>query len=382
MTQARLSPEASYLLEVTQDGCGPLPAFQSDETNDPTSAQLIKLAHQHQVGPLIHWVLLRRKKQNPQEHKSGLPIQAADEFRLAYAYHLMRNEHLVHFLEELSQALQSKGIQSIIFKGPWLAFSAYPDPGARPMDDIDLGIQEKDYLVAVEILKELGYSPDVTLPADSSQAIRRAHYGTQIRFAARGRRPIELHFRMINMGPPSAKEDWLWDNRVDMKIGATIIQVPGPEAMLLHLCLHANQHSYSVLRLLFDIKFALTAITNNLDIHRFINLVNLHRCKTAVYHSLLLARDMTGAKVPNKIFNELRPWPLRRRIFCRVWDIPRVRCLVAKRRSNSLESPLLYFFEMGSFWGKARYLSGIIKESGGPLSFARTAIGASFGKRK
>jgi len=41
-----------------------------------------------------------------------------------------------------------------------MAFCAYPDPGARPIGDIDLGIRERDYPGALGALREIGYEPD------------------------------------------------------------------------------------------------------------------------------------------------------------------------------------------------------------------------------
>lgn len=357
--------EAAWLIALARSDESPPPG--------PASVDLerwLELARLHQMAPLAHWCCSAAGEPSP--WRTALH-EVFESLRVEYLHHMMRNESLRTDLADLFTALEEKGIEAVVFKGPWLAFEAYPDPGTRPVDDIDLGVRERDYTGTAEVLTQLGYRTQGALPSSPSEALERAHYRSQLRFAARGRRMVELHFRMINIGPPSAAEPWLWERARTISIGPAMIRTPGAEAMLLHLCLHANQHGFSVLRLLHDVRFALERIGRGLDLDAFLALVNDLRCSPAIYHSLRLSSELCGAPVPTDLARVLRPGFLRRRIFSAVWCLPHARRLEASRRRMETESPLLYLLEMGRLSDKARYVGGMMREAGGPLAFLRAA---------
>lgn len=365
-----MKSEAALLLDLACNHGQPVFKREGSEIDDPV---LVQMAETHQVSALIHWNSTPKSKQQGSPGSPELSEAVRSAFKMAYLHHLMRNHCLFQTLERLADQLESRSIDYVVFKGPWLAREAYPDQGTRPIDDIDLGIQEQDYQGAVEALVTLGYRAEGPLPPNSDQAIRRAHYGQQIRFTADGQRMVELHFRMINIGPPSAREAWLWDNREFLCIGTSRVPIPDPCSMLVHLCLHANQHGYAVLRILLDIRFTLQLLGESLDTDRFLRITRTLRCRSAVFHSLSLAAELTGAAVPSALLEALRPGPLRRGVYRRCWDWEHVRALEAPQRSNRIESPRMYLLEMGSFRDKVRYLAGLSGQAGGPTKLLKSA---------
>ena len=153
--------EAAALLELVRGGPTPLP-----RNGSPDPQRLFELAQQHQVTPLA---FLRWKQRGSAEGRD-IPAEVRPSFRMAYLHHSLRNEVLAKQLVELRGALAERGIDALVFKGPWLAFHAYPDPGARPVDDIDLGIHERDFEGALEVLSSLGYQLGKSLPATPEEA--------------------------------------------------------------------------------------------------------------------------------------------------------------------------------------------------------------------
>ena len=365
--------EAAALLRLV----GAAESAPSPSYGSPDPQRLLELAHEHQVTPLAYQ---RWKSLGAAERRPDIPTEVRASFRMSYLHHGLRNEVLAKHLVELGNELAERGIESLVFKGPWLAFHAYPDPGTREVDDIDLGIHERDYKGTLEVLASLGYRLGEDLPSTPEEALRRAHYGRQLRFTGWGRRPLEVHFRMVNLGPPTGEERWLWERTRTLQLADGAIRVPGAEAMLLHLLMHANQHGFAVLRLLFDVRFALERAREELDVAAFLGLVREHRLEDSAYHGLLLARELAGASVPQVLLDSLRPNPLRRARFSWLWRVSAVRRLEAPRRRNDLESPRLYLLEMGRLSDKARYLRAVVREAGGLRAFLRSSRAVADGR--
>jgi len=356
-----MRPEAAFVLALARGEIG----RATDSAAGSLDGDLVvRLTTHHQVDALCSWMWRKYMDSATEVHRAALSEPVVQRLRHAYLHHLLRNESLVRDLTDLQGALAARAIEALFLKGPWLAFHAYPDPGTRPIGDIDLAIQENDYPEAVVCLREVGYVPVAPLPQSPKEALRRSHYAEQLRFLGRGRRPVELHFRLVNVGPPSINEDWVWEGARSLKIGECTVRVPGPEAMVLHLLLHANQHSFAVLRLLQDIRWALEK-ESTVDWEMLRGRIRHLRCRASAYHALLLARDLAGADVPQQVLDGWRPGLLRRSLFSFLWRVSAARRLEVSRRRMETESPFLFLLEMGRTKDKARYLAALFKEAGG-----------------
>lgn len=360
-----MRPEAAFVLALARGEGGRI-GIRGDGGLDWDL--VADLAARHQVDALCSW--MGRSLGGFGEAGQGLERG----LRMSYLHHRLRNEALERDLAGIHDALSTRGIEALFFKGPWLALHAYPDPGTRPVGDIDLGIQEADYAGVVAALVETGYAPIEPVPSTPEEALRRAHYGRQIRFHARGKRPVEIHFRLVNIGPPILAERWVWDTARPLSVASRALLVPGPQATLLHLLLHANQHSFAVLRLLHDIRWALERDAASLDPEEFAARVRELRCNASCYHGLVLARDLAGAPATESLTEALRPSKLRRTLFAQVWRLPAVRRLEGSRSRMAVESPLLYFLEMGRIRDRILFLKELVAEAGGPVPFARRAL--------
>jgi len=324
----------------------------------------LQTAVRHEVAGLCSWFLQQHPGAKARFVMDGVTASVGRALREI----LVREtaENLLYFREaqELSQALAAREVECLFFKGAWLASCAYPALGTRPIRDIDLGIREAQYHEAVEAIRSLGYHEELALPPDPRAALRRAHYGRQIRFSAPGRRPLELHFRMQNVGPPPADEEWIWRTARDAPVQGTHLRVPGPEAMLQHLLIHANQHGFAKLRLLHDVRWALQSDGASIRIERVIQEIQRFRLCASAYHGLLLAGELAGACVPDEWLDGLRPSRLRRSLFSGAWRLSEVRRLEVHPRLPRFESPRLYLLEMGGVRDKLRYVTTILAERG------------------
>ncbi len=352
--------ETAWVLAMARGELGPMPAAGRPVAWDEVAA----LARHHGVAALC-WQQCRGFAERPAT-EPGLPETLAKPLRAAFRAQTLRNMRVLAEIARLERELRRRAVETLYFKGPWVALAAYPALGARRIGDVDLGIRETQVREAVEALQAAGYRASSPLPRSPAEALRRAHYGRQLVFAQAGQAEVELHFRMINLGPP-ADEEWVWESARELEVAGTSIRVPGPEAMLLHLLLHANQHRFARLRLLHDVRWALATDGRHLDRERLRRQIAGLRAGCSAYHSLLLARDLAGAAVPEALLDTLRPSRPRRAIFTGLWRLSRARRLDQRQLPRALEAPLLYLLEMGAPRQKLRYLARVIAAALGPL---------------
>lgn len=334
------------------------------------------LTARHQVAALCHWLWKDRLAQEPDAVPDRVAASLRTTMQAHYLFHRSRNKVLLDSIERIDQALAAEGVRPLYFKGSWLAFHAYPDPGTRPVGDIDLGIVEREYGRVIPTLTALGYRTSHPLPDTTERAIRHAHYRGQLRFRHPSMTPVELHFRMVNFGPPGLDEDWIRESAQLARLGSREVRVPAPEAMVTHALLHANQHAFSILRMLHDIRWLLGAVGDSLDWPLVVARVASLRCRAAAYNALVLARDLAGAAVPQPVLDELHPWWLRQLLFEQVWSLRSVRRLEASPRPTELEAPLFYLLEVGSAAEKLQFLREVVLETGGLGRFLKRARAA------
>jgi hypothetical protein len=354
-----MKPEAALVTALAR---GSAEGVHSAVRAGPDWEKVETLGTLHQVNAICWWMLRNAVDAECRFESSELPAPFVDLLRKSYLHHLLRNEDLLDDLTVLQKALVAHEVEALYFKGPWMALQVYPDPGMRPVNDIDLCVREEQYLAAVAALQSVGWKSHGPLPGTPTEALARNHYRKQLRFAAAGRRIIELHFRLINMGPPASEERWVWEGTRELGVGPCTLRVPGPEAMLLHLLLHANQHGFAMLRFLHDIRWFLAVHSAELDEEMLVHRIRRLRCRASCYYALLLAGELAGADVPGALLDSLRPSTARRAFFTVAWRLRSIRRLETPRRRIEIESPVFYLLEMGRTWEKAYFLGRVIAE--------------------
>ena len=113
-------------------------------------AELVHFAREEGLGGLL-FALLRRR---------GLDRRLPDEARrfLEGLYHraLAGNVRRLALLEEIGRAFAARGVSAVLIQGMALLFGTYPDPGWRPVTDVDLWAPERK--AAEEALRALGFA--------------------------------------------------------------------------------------------------------------------------------------------------------------------------------------------------------------------------------
>jgi putative nucleotidyltransferase-like protein len=157
----------------------------------PTWEGVAGAAEAHGLAPLLYTHL--------QAAGAALPIAVKQELQGYYLQHAHANRVRGQVLGELLAAYRAAGIDVLVLKGAALAQLVYPQPGLRPMRDIDLLVRAPDAPRAQALLVELGFTPPLSpgdgLPPDHHHlaASKRTAEGQQI--------SVEVH-HALNLNEP------------------------------------------------------------------------------------------------------------------------------------------------------------------------------------
>ena len=256
-------------------------------------------------------------------------------------------------------------------KGMLLAFLGYDRPEQRTLCDLDLLVRERDFVAVRESLETLGYRTTVpALPA--AELPLYAHCAGQVRFASPRLPPLEIHFRLLNLGMPGPGEP-AWEEARPGWLREVPILLPSPERLLLHLCLHAQQHAFGLLRLFVDIAVSCRRDPPRAEL--FAELARRHHLTTAALLAFGFAAELLPAfSQTGELADSLPPSPWRRALAHRLWHADRVRTLTVTRARREAELPLAFLLGEAPWRAKAAFLRYVAFP---PTAWRVTAAGRS-----
>src|SRR5262249_7913762 len=127
---------------------------------------LVRTALFHRVSPLLAHHLQGSEFAVPEDVRAALRLHIDDNRQRTFA--------LVAVLFELLDALGSRQIAAIPFKGPTLGAVAYGDPGLRRAGDLDVLIREEQARRVVDVLRARGFiNTDRAMTSDEDRTYRR-----------------------------------------------------------------------------------------------------------------------------------------------------------------------------------------------------------------
>ena len=193
---------------------------------EPASSRLLPLAfHRLQALRIDH----------PEMKRLGGTL------RHSWANNLTQRHHLSALIVELDR----RGIDHLLLKGLPLAFSVYPNPGARPMDDVDLLVPFERAWETLDMLWTTGcvplQSPPKRNPARPPDEPLHFQHGTGLRTPAG--LSLDLHwFALEDCSHPGADAGF-WQRRKKLPGPGPTTWQPAPEDQFLHLCVHGLRAS-------------------------------------------------------------------------------------------------------------------------------------------
>ncbi len=201
-------------------------------------ASLLDMIKAHRLGPLLRYSLGRF-------HPNVIVPESIDfVLKQAARTATFRSLHAQQNLIKAHRVLSASGIPYIALKGAYLAFHAYPQPGLRPLRDLDILVPRDRVLEAYDTLQHHGF-----------QSVKKYHGNLEVLSATRHDLPpltdsssrfqIELHNSLTHneSNNLSISDDLgFWDRSVRRRIGSESVFFESPTDLLLHLIHHATYH--------------------------------------------------------------------------------------------------------------------------------------------
>jgi hypothetical protein len=209
-------------------------------------ARLAQQAARHGLTPLLYRHL--------QTELSGrCPADLLASLGAATQQHALANLALCAELGELLPALQARGVDAMVVKGPVSALLCYGDLGLRVFSDLDVLVQPSAALAIGELLSARGYVPHLSLTVAQQRRLLATDSELIWRHPDR-RRLVDVHWGLMPRGfsfTPDGQGPFA--TRSSVRVGATQVPTLGSEATLLFLLLHGMKHDFAALGWLCDI---------------------------------------------------------------------------------------------------------------------------------
>ncbi len=239
----------------------------------------------------------------------GVPERVLRVLKVHFLRTGLENLRLYARLAAALHALAVEAIDAIVLKGAFLAEAVYGDRALRPMADADILVR-RDHLRQVErLLHAQGWRQE---PDDAAADLTGHQLPTFVLDAVQ----IEIHWSIEDDESPFAIDsDGLWKRACQRSVAGQPALALCPEDLLLHLCLHTTYaHGWlqfgGGLRSFYDIAAVIGHYADRFDWGAFVLRANAWRCRNCALLTLLLARDLMGAAVPERALDQLASHPV------------------------------------------------------------------------
>lgn len=266
-------------------------------------SELLPLAYREGVGPLLYWRLSRSGK------FSLLPEEVRNTLRAMYARVWSQNQRLFKELGMLLGHFREADIIPVLLKGGCHALTIYPDPGLRPMNDLDLLVPKDRFSEAVQMVRTLGY---VDTEPEAAPGLRETLNHEVCLSKPDGSSIVEIHHSLVadKTFTYAVPVDWFWEQieplpSGDGRLGG--LHMLSPTAQVLYASAHAMlQHGgYKVpMRWEYDID-QLVRVYARLDWGQLLSQAHAFEWTSALQAALDRVRGYFDTPVPSDVQDRL-----------------------------------------------------------------------------
>lgn len=250
------------------------------------------------------------------EHHATLDYPPPEFRRLVRQAHRSRALGMARLYQNINHVLRGlndRGIDTLVVKGPALAYGIYPNPTLRSFNDLDVVVRERDWSTVYRLLAELGFQQQENLPQPPPKPFPKhspyesKYWHTKTRFL------VEVHYEdLFNVGLASRDVEGFWNRAVKIDVDRLPIQIPSLEDQLIHACMHAHYHGYTRLHWFSDLAFIVRNNAHRLGWERVIEIAHVEQVQVGVYYSLHFLGRLLGVGVPEHALNAMLPDRFRR----------------------------------------------------------------------
>jgi Uncharacterised nucleotidyltransferase len=274
------------------------PQFATDRLSEVFSkaldwSRLLTLAEEQGVLPLL-------TKRLGELDEVAVPSEVRQKLRDAARAQTLFTLSLTAELFRVLDRFAALGIGVLLTKGPVLSARCYGDPGLRQYTDLDLVLRDADIARATDAMMALHYEPKVPL-----KAIYAGKVPGEYVFVRRDTKLlVELHTeRTFRYHPKPLSVEKLFERQGRVRFDGHDVPSLSTEDELILICIHGAKHFWERLMWIADVAALVTR--QSVDWERAVSAVQEVEAKRMLYVGLLLAMNVTGARLPAKVIDEL-----------------------------------------------------------------------------
>ncbi len=233
-----------------------------------------------------------------------VPAEVMERLRLLYLQSAGRATRLYHELGKVLGRLRQANIPVIALKGAHLAELVYRNTALRPMNDVDVLVHKDDLIRVEAALLGMGYAP-----TECHRQVAEDNYDFVYGLPNR-ELFVEVHWNFLPSNHRSRIDiDGQWERSRQAVIAGAEVSVLCPEDMLLYFCLHAStKHLFGMgLKPFYDIAETIRHYGNEIDWKRLQLRSKRSGAAKCVYLTFRLARELSGASVPDELMQAIEP---------------------------------------------------------------------------
>ncbi len=282
------SPELELLLACSRThlDMATIKRVEALTHSDINATELISLATQHRVIPLLHHTIARYVPEILSQPPFDLLPGQCRQISL-------RNMFLLRGLLDLTAQLKERKIQAVSFKGPLLA-TTYGDLSLRQISDLDILVLESDFQQAIDYLVSQGYTLKVQVPWEAHLISPSDIYS------------IDLHRDVVPKHLSCFRDSSeLWSHIKSLSVLGKKIDTFTPSILLLILCLNGTKEGWCRLNRICDVA-ELVRAEPDLDWPALIKLASGLGSKRLLLLGLLLTHNLLGATLPEVVWHQVQ----------------------------------------------------------------------------
>mgnify|MGYP001037850552 CR=1 FL=1 len=300
----RCSPEMKLLCACVRPSSAAIPAGDGIDWS-----RFLRLATNHHVIPLAHQSLKRAAQGG-----APVPPEFLDSFRRRYMAIAAHNVRAVETARRLQRLMDTNGIQWMPVKGPALAVLAYGSPSLRQFEDLDFIVRRGDLLRSIGLLEAEGYRAREIPPSAS-----RSRYLASLQDWSMQKPGEALH---LDLKPVLISHVLSRPSSVDFLASACRplpmgdgreLFSPGPEAMLLAVCVDGSNEMWFKLSSVADAAHLLAGFPDA-DWAGLLGVAAGMGHRRSLLVGALVAEDVLGCPLPEAFQKEARRDGLARRL--------------------------------------------------------------------
>lgn len=208
-------------------------------------------------------------------------------------------------LATLLEAFAESGLDTMILKGSALLALYYPDPGLRPMSDLDLLVHTDEALEAMNLLQRLGWMPRVPVP---ERVVPVTH---SLLFRDVGDIKLDLHWHVLWEGCGPGMDDDFWAAAIPTAVDGVPTTALCPADQLLHACVHGVAwNPVPPFRWVADAMLILQGAGPKVGWSRLLTQARRLRLVLALRKALAFLCEAIDAPVPEGVLATLRTSPV------------------------------------------------------------------------